>query len=281
MITNNDLDIMYDYYLKLSNDPEVDKKRYYVTSNNMKKDELGNIMNLENQFYRFMVDYFGFNGFPKVISDEKYNNFNSPELYHGFVKMSHPSSYLSHWNYHYGQGYISGFFSTDSFKNARKYTVADELSFGYRSKKKVMKLKLNPGKMIKIDDLEEIASIVNKKRDLEDSIVLKKYPEFIEELEKLRIYVKIKSQQEKSIKNTKGFLDLFTFSSILAMYLGIDTVLYKGVYGFDYYIENDRSRVILSQSEAKRFMENGKNLKDCPVNLICDTEFDIISGAEK
>lgn len=276
MISKQDLEIMYQYYLKLTSDPNIDKQKFWVPIQDMKKDDLGNIVNIENEFYRYVIDYYGFNGFPVVISDEKYKEFDSPELFHGYTKMSHPASYLSHFKYHYGQGYISGFYSTNSFQNAKKYTVEDEVSLVPRSKQRVMKLKINPENVIGLGELRQLSKLIDRTLDCSDSEVFKRYHEYVYKIKLLRNFAYEKVQTERCLENAKGFLELFKNYSTLAVCLGIDTIIYKANNRLTYFIENDRSRVVVSESEAKRFMIKGKEMKDCSINLKSDNEADDI-----
>jgi len=275
MYTFKNLEEMYDYYLTLEKDPTVKKNNFYIMPDKKDLDKLGNLNNIYNRFYQYMVNYCGYNELPKVMSDKKYLEFDSPEVYHGFTKFSHPVTLLSHWNYHYGQGITPGFYTTNSSEHAKRYTVEDEFMW-FTNKDKVMKLKLDTKNAI---DYNEIVDIVNilKNGNFENDSVTEKYSHVLPQLKVLRDFANGKVQEEKKLEHAKGFLDMFLVKSTLAVFLGFDTIIYKNPdQNLTYIIELDRSKIILSNSEAQRFMKKSSKAKNVPLNILSDEEADEI-----
>ena len=85
-------------------------------------DENFNNLSIEDQMYRFMVDYYA-KCFPKVLSCKEFKEIKSHCIYHGFSEYEHGAKYLSSDKYHYGTGYMNGTFFTKKVKTALEYTA--------------------------------------------------------------------------------------------------------------------------------------------------------------
>lgn len=262
---NQDFEVMYHYYKHLINDPKVIKDKIIIMVKKKDVDKLGNLNSAVNKFYQFMVDYYNYNKFPKIVSDEKYNQIPIKETYHGFTSLSHPATLLTHWNYHYGQGIIPGFYSTDVFEHAKRYTVKDEY-WGFTRNERVMKMKYLAQKSISLQEIEIMASYLFHP----EMINLKKHPEEKKKIDELRSFA-----VKKDPVNAHDFLTLFLSDAILAIYLGYDSIICdKSMKNVEYLISLDRAKIVLSLSEAKRFMKHGKSFKNGLLNIVPDSEID-------
>jgi len=262
---NKDFEAMYNYFLHIQKDPEISKQKIFVMVRKKDVDELGNINNVLNKFYHFLVDYYNYNKHPKIVSDEAYEKIKLQEVYHGFTKFSHPATLLTHWNYHYGQGVMPGFYSTNYFEHAKKYTL-DEEKFGFLNKNKVMKFKLNSKKSISIDDINVLTDYVFYPKMMN----MENYEEDKEKIDELRNFI-----VQRDPNNAHDFLSLFKSGSILGIYLGYDTIIHKNHQnGLVYKIGLNRANMIIPKSEAERFMRRGKSFKKGVLNFIEDDEIE-------
>ena len=268
MTQEQELTAMYEYYKALMNNPKVSKENTVFMPDKKEVDEFGNLKNVDNMFYAFMVHLRGYNGFPKVVNDSDYEKYNSTELYHGFLRFHHAASLLSHWNYHYGFGFASGFYATDKKWHASEYTTILGL---FENEDKVMKFKLAPCVVASDKEICRYQGYCMRKADDSD---LEIEDEYKAKLDALRDFA-------KTIDDGGKFLNLFFNKSTMAVYLGIDAMVTNvSIKKVKYVTSQNRGNMIIAESEANRFMKKGKKLKNGVLNNVNSEDFSIIIGGE-
>ena len=257
-----ELDILYNYYLdicedKYSGGPLVSD----VSLNQMLKYPTNNNLPFYNsQLTYFMIDYYRKNTFPQIVSDNIYNNKfkDAITVYRGEKRTEFARILLSEWDYHYGAGAIGdGIYATDYKVRAEAYKR--DKRFG-----ELLEFKINPdANIISIDYLNTLiwyVELQTKRKGLFNREKISMPPLSPEVENKLNILIKYldKVRDEgfrKCFINSDsniGCYRLNKYSSLLAVYLGIDAIVCdRGIK--DYAILN-RGALVISNSEYNKIM---------------------------
>lgn len=195
------------------------------------KDSLCEDSVLRKEFYKVMLNVYGFDGLPQIANPEQYKRAGEVELYHGFRAYSHGWDYLSKKEI-FDYGFIpSGMYVTAHRDFAYYYTA------GYRdefpdSMKRVLSVKLATDKICHFGDIRDYKKLFNEGRFTEMPI------EIMPQMLKLQCFAeKIVNDKER-----KEFLGLFLDNySNLAIFLGYDA-MYGGFAGFDVPKEEETSQ---------------------------------------
>lgn len=273
---DNDLEILYNYYLGIKEDEfsggpfeEVELNNYTKTQ----KPTHNNSCRIESRLTYFMIDFYGKNGFPQVVSDKVYSEKLGEQttLYRGEWRKEFAQNLVNDQTYHFGAGASGeGIYLTDDKERADVYS-----SFGGLGD--VVEYKIHPNaKIISLNETKEIKKYVvakiqektsNKKPFLglfagkkvkspvKDSVKKQKLDELVDFL------ININDSEL-----TKCFTDDSEFygSNLLAVYLGYDCVkrthCVENLSNVTDYIVLNRNALILRESEYNRLMgeENHK-----------------------
>ncbi len=236
----------YDYFLKILSETS--------------EEEVGFLPEfLSQKIYEYLVDVCGFNGLPKIVSNERFEANPSIPIFHGFKKFEHGAEYLGDKDYHHGIGWTRGFFLTDKFKEAVTYTSFDNDNC-LDDEKKVVKAKLVTGKIIDSEDLT-----VGQDAALNGYLKLLCEPseEVSSKIEIFNSFVaSIKSAYLKDL-----FMDSFVrVKSNLAVYLGFDVLLskpkFRNTSRGNYYVVLNRSALSVPKTEFDRFNNKSRRSKN-------------------
>ncbi len=215
--------------------------------------------------FPYVVDLFGFNEFPKVVSDEDFKKLNTPKLYRGSKDVEHIANMLCDFEYHHGTGINDGLYVSNDSENALIYT-SNELK-AINSDRMIM-LKLDPSaKICKLSDIIAVSrhllgyiigvgkNVLKKENVM--PLVMEKFAsynnlqELMEKAEALFDFVSnIKSNQEREI----FIYSLKDEHSKLSIYFGFDAMQ---VTSKNFAVFN-RGKFVVPQSEFNRFVENSK-----------------------
>lgn len=248
-----DLRNIFESYLVAYKASDFYDKTYSI--NDSCKDEFGNYKTAGRDLFYTMTDYYEYNKFPKCIPDEEFVKHKLPLLYHGFVKFDHAANYLTHWKYHYGNSIVGmdGFFLTPRIMHAKQYTV-ELLSFRPTSVKRVIPFYLNKGNTVK-------SSTLLKYSKLCENLQVNELVKLGDDGEKLTVFLEfVSSISDKKL--AKSFFDDFTSNlSVLAIFLGYETILDDSDEKSDYIVSLKRSNLIVPKSYADCVLNKSKNYK--------------------
>lgn len=237
--TNNevrDLDIIFAYFNKSCKDALISP---------FDTDEYGNRKIILDSLYHFLVDYRGFNKFPKIVTDIKYEELDEPEIYHGFKAFDHGASLLTDFNYHYGYGYINGIFFTDKENISLRYTrQKGEIPMDMD---RILRVKLLSDNHMDFDELEQIK--LSPPNDLPENTS----PQIKQKI--IELYDFFRELESRGI-NSDDFREYMLKMSTFAVYLGLDYLTEKN-YGHS--IVYNRGIIAASEDEFYRFCENSEH----------------------
>ncbi len=201
-----------------------------------------------DEIYKYMIALAGFDGFPQVYSDKRFNCFVTKCLYRGVEDIKHAQNLLCDHDYHHGRGYTNGIFTAIRKDDALQYTYNkepyDDFSADSRVPQNVITLKLKNPNPIYYSLLETFANEIRSGNFLgierETKNKLTNFVNFVNSIE----------NDEECLR----FLNIFLQDlSKLAIYLGYDSIIdNKG------YIILDRSKIVVSQSELDRIKNGGE-----------------------
>jgi len=138
------LQLLYDYIL------DYDRKFFDGEIENC--DDWANNRNPKAEIYSLASFLYEFNGFPKILTNEAFDGFNSAVIYHGLAKHEHGANYLWDPMYHMGHGnYGGGVYFSTNFDDASVFTCGL-----FKDDTKIITAKLNSNKIIKYSVLEKI-----------------------------------------------------------------------------------------------------------------------------
>ena len=207
-----------------------------------------------HETFKEIVDLFGFNGMPKILSDEKYKKNTYPEVYRGVIDFDHTAELLCSKTYNHGTGYINGIFASEFKDAAEFYTVPIEKN-EENDPNKVLSLKVDSDNGIYASDLHMIANNLSRG-------VLGFVDDDIKQKVGLLFYFG-NSIADNKLRN-RFFMTLENDISKLAVILGYDYI--RDTKDFlNYTIILNRAKISVSQSEFNKFCSNSKNYKNFAV----------------
>ena len=224
-INKEKLDLVVDYALTLRKSNKVDYTEL---------DEIG------KHVFDFMIELYGYNGFPNVVNDKAFSIHPSPLLYRGVKDIEDHAKLLCDFNYHYGYGVSfrsNGIYSSTAESEAKEYTSGNGK---LRNKDRIMKFKLEKNALI-----DKSYRIQNSFYDWQD-VKLKglKRPG----MKELISYVSNLGEHKNYIKSL-----LLEDPGKIAIILGFDAI-----YSLDGYVILNRSKLVISESEYKRIISQSK-----------------------
>ena len=104
-------------------------KQIFSKGNDIEYEGVGSFKTKDPYYHMlgYLIDYYGYNGFPQPIADEEFEKLPEKGYYHGFDSIQNGKEFIDSFNYHYGSGkIIRGFYLTDIRTEAYKY-VQDRL----------------------------------------------------------------------------------------------------------------------------------------------------------
>lgn len=229
---NSDLDTIYNYYLDL-------QERFFNPDD--KYDSLKNINDDNEQFFYFLIAFYGKNKFPKVISDSDWNNVRGIKTYHGFRKPEHGANFLWDTIYHYGQGTLClGFFTTTSYEEASDYAYYHSRAY------EPLEMKIPLDNIIELDDLNLLCdTLYRNKKDLSNiKIDDDRKQKF------LQIREFINSKKDNFFKRI-----IIDNPTSLALLLGYDTVK-MSMCNDTYVVVLNRGNIYVQESDVRRFLNS-------------------------
>ena len=207
----------------------------------------------------FFIDYCGFNGFPTVLSDEKFKQQHGASWYHGFGKSEHGKRFLDSFTYHYGAGkQLDGFYLTDIKTEAYKYVQDklmaedDKLNYSDISLEEQRSLTAE-FKMIGANGIreEKLDEIIKKFDNFEESNIGDE--NIRQKMETIRKF----TMEHKDDAEIILFLDYIMIlnKSALAVYLGYDFV--RDEVGNT--VALNRSKLAVKQSDLIKFSDSSQS----------------------
>ena len=234
-----DLSIIYSYFCKLV------REHTYL---NFEHDEQGNTNNISDALYHFLIDYYGFNSFPRILTDKEYEDIEEKEVYHGFKDFEFGANLLTHFNYHYGHGYINGLYFADSEDIAFRYTRIEDTN--RKDIDRVLAVKIVSPNCMTVKNLQEI--VISPPSMLPDNTP-KKIQYKVQELYKF-LY-----ELENRGIDSGAFRDYMLRLANFSVYLGID-YLYEEEYHHN--IVHNRGIITTTEEEFDKFCSNSKHYTD-------------------
>lgn len=236
-----DLDIIYDYYKHV--------KQIIFDNSLNKQDENGNLNNIYNIMFGYIIDFYQKNGFPQILSDDVYDKIESQEVYRGFKDNEHIGNMLCHYNYHYGNGIIQGMYFTSFKEEALAYTrTGSNIS---ADENKVLKAKILSDNYLNYTDLFILKS------NSVDKIYKSCNPLFIQKKKDLIEFCE--SRKEEHGDDINEFYSIMSRPGVFAVYLGLD-YLYRET--AKHFIVLNRNIVAIKESEFKKMCEMTTHYKD-------------------
>lgn len=235
-----------DYFNKLKQVAEIIQKNYIDAFDH----EYMQIYAPSHKTFEEIVDLFGFNSKPKIVSEKEYNKNKSAEIYRGVTDYDYTANLLCDDSYNHGTGYINGIFATEFKDAAEFYTVPPE-SAGHPQPEKVLSLKLSSKNGIFAIDLHTICEGLRFGRfsDTDDDVK-----------QKLGlIYNFGLSISDPKLKD-RFFMTLENDASKLAILLGYDFIRDTKDY-LNHTIILNRSIIEVSVPEFNRFCEKSEKYK--------------------
>lgn len=249
LLTREKLEQIYAYYKDIETVQPIEEYRKRL------KWPLRYTNMITYRFFSYLIDAFGYNALPTVLSHKDFLSVPTRMLYRGSPDINNHANLLVDYDYHKGCGVQgSGLYATDGYWHANQY--ADE------NKKCVMAFKLRPDTSI-IDN--------TRMRKLEYAMLsdYKKNSGYEVDDEDLRNEV-----NETATANYKTFVDFCrahrddkgfdkfmcenfnSFDANIALFLGYDAYISGNL------IILNRGKIIVSAGEFKRITDESKNYKD-------------------
>ena len=240
-------------------------------------DSAGNKFSPAMRFYGFLIGLRGFDKFPVVVSDYKFNKLNRKPMFHGFQKFDHGASILTDFNYHIGMGNRTlGTYFSELKDDARRYTVSTK--FGEErilNDKCIMKAKIISDNFINLARLEYYCyHIINSQ--------IENIEECNDKQKIIALYnfcLNNKNQENNTLEDERFekyrlYNEIVSNPVVLALYLGYDYVkkIYHGT-NIEHNILLNRGVMCTCKSQADKFTSMSENYKDAVVNFIDDFDF--------
>lgn len=244
----NEFNQIYDTYLALM-DRDYDP--------DFKYDKLKNVNDTKDQFFYFLLNFYGKNKRTQFFKDEYFDDVQGVTMFHGFRKAEHGANFLWDDVYHYGSGTLClGFFTTNSYEEACDYSYYNSRMID------PLEMKISYENMIDMKILTRLCDALYKK-EINKS-------KFRIDDEKLQKLCELKNFINST--NDKHFLRILTENpTSLAVVLGFDSV--KMRVGSDTYIVVlNRGKISVCESDVKRFLRLAGN-------NYCDKEKLVVGGS--
>jgi len=209
-------------------------------------DKQGNKITIDCEMFRYLVDYYKMNEFPKVVADEEFDKMPCRMLYHGYKTEEHAANMMCHFDYHYGTGYLNGMFFTLDSSIALRYTRSSYKDMA--DVDKILPVKISSEKFMTIADLLKIKE-ARKIQDLPEKTSK-------EQKEKLQNLYNFASGLKK--REANDFLKIMKTLSNLAVYLGLDYVKEPRV---KHYIVLNRGILTIPQSKFELLISKSEHYK--------------------
>ena len=209
------------------------------------RDTYDNSGNKRDIFCFYLIDYFGKNNPPKIVSSDDFSKIPSEVLYHGFVKYDHAANFIWDHTYHYGEGIRGcGFYTTTDYDEALDYTF---------SCKSPLPFKIKSDSVVKLEELDfiKLALLSNTESEAIKNVLGE---------EKFKKYNALIDFVNQKIDG-KYFLGYFTSNtSSLAAYLGFDAIIeeYKSK-PCKHVIVLNRGALVVRDKDFESFMQNASD----------------------
>lgn len=196
--------------------------------------------------FRYLLKLAGYDGLPKIVSNDKFNGMDSKVYYRGAKEFKHTAELLTAEDFRLGQGYMGGIFGSPIVSVAIKHTKKTPNTYGIPNR--VLKFKLDSYKKI-------------FKRELASLIVSLKNGEIPSASEEVKNKLAALAYFIESIDNILDKTNFFKFFasdlSKLAIYLGYDFI-YDDTYPATKALPNivvlNRGAMTVSKNEYDRFV---------------------------
>ena len=258
-----DIENVYKMFLDIQSEKIENYVNVVKICRNTYCDDRGNSCDLRSRFFSYLVELHNFGGFPTVVEDEKFENINSQEIYHGFREFDHGAQLLTDWNYHVGVYGAQGTFFTDFKDEAIRYTavVDKSINTGKTDKEKVLRAKiLSENPCVREDIMGIRYAMQNFDIEAIDNLGDR------EKMQKLYDFCfkqksKVQFDPEIDMCNRQMFFrSIIDHMYTLALYLGYDSmVCYDDQMDYNHYVLFDRSKMVVPESEVKKFCDKSKN----------------------
>ncbi len=252
---------IYEFYKKLSRENKISLTFVDFVFNNYSAfviDENGS--KIRSEFYKFIINTFGYNKPPKVLNAKDYKRLNRIELYHGYKSYRHGAEYLKEKDI-FDYGYIpSGFYVSAnkvfSYYYTGNFDSQNEANNVPDSARRILSMKLDTDKICHFSYIKDI-------RDKIHAGDFDNFPENDKDkiLELLNFALTIEDENDRVL-----FVELFMENySNIAVLLGYDA-MFGGFAGFDEEDENNpeeieifnRAVVNVKESKYNWFLKNAE-----------------------
>ena len=273
MINGLGLDTIYKAYLNIQNEkpesfPGLKKERpdgrvYY--------DEKGNTFNPKSRFFSYLVAAREFGGFPTILTDGKFQGVKKKQIYHGFHEFDHGDGLLLDFNYHQGVFGAQGTFFTELKDEAATYTwVLDEVDGCVKpNRDKIMRAKIVSDNSCTREDMMGIRQSFDKAGV--DAI---ENPEDREKISELYDFCfnqttpNVFDKEADEINRYNFFKAILNHDYTLAVFLGYDYMIcYDWDRNYNHYVLFNRAKMIVPESDMKRFCENSQGYQGAEIIL--------------
>lgn len=258
---NERLELLFDFFYAL--------KKHKIEVENSSKE----YVNEEYFLMAYMIELFGFNKFPEVVSDDEYKKIRTKNLYRGGKDNEFNANLLADFDYHYGCGCdCNGIYSSTERAIANEYANRIEsniITFKFNGRlidfatlsSYANFLIGNLDEVYKLENVEVRQKIITLKNFMHTIRTSPKYSNYSYYYEKYGFKHKIKDE---------FLLDISLNKSLLAIYLGYDAFIstaYSTVPGI---VTNgkpinviilNRASMKISQSEFNRICNSSQKYK--------------------
>lgn len=212
--------------------------------------------------YKYIVDLYGYNGFPQIVTDTYYKRLQKPEIFRSADTFDHLANTLVDFDMHYGWGFAANglYFDSNKLRAAEYHANLPKADWANNEEKKnevlsrVLKVKLNSYKIINIQYIKsELKKSINGKLTTNEI--------FREKMETLTSFLSTITYDK--IFDEKLFIHmLLNDPAKLCVILGIDALNVKNEFHPISTVVLNRAKLTVSKSEFNRICENSNFYKD-------------------
>lgn len=281
----NETDYLRDLYIFLK---EYENIEAQVKTQENSHDEHGNPMtNQSHRFFSYIIEFYFRNKFPVVVSDDDYIRLDAKPYYHGFRDYDFGASFLTDWSRHYGVGHnLHGFYMSEKIETAMVYTTGNS---GRNAHGRILELKhickniINKSILNKIqDNLTYIAISEGYKNCFHPSCIPRALKEVNDieksfwEMPQTKAIIQFIRQNQGDSVAEEFITDFIYNDSVISIFYGYDGSKFRwsGV-DEDILVLFDISKIVVPESEAKRFLKRSGKHKDAVVNFLPLSEINI------